>query len=91
VLENPDLTLKSLGILSFLGTKLNSVHSFKSLQIGCSVPDDNVTSRKQRTARTTLSRYVSSTNALKGKSHVRDSEIGCYPRLSMDPFQTKGS
>jgi hypothetical protein len=23
----------------------------------------------------------------KGKSNVRDTEIGCYPRLAMDPFQ----
>jgi len=49
------------------------------------------TSYKQRAARTTLSRYVSATNTLKCKSHVRDSEIGCYPRLSMDPFQPEAA
>ena len=67
------------------------IHSFKSLQIGCSVLDDNERCYKQRTARRILSRYVSATNTVKGKSHVPDSEIGCYPPLSMDPFQTNCS
>jgi len=68
-----------------------SVHSFKSLQIGCSVLDDNETSHKQRTVRTTLSRNLSAINTLKGKSHVPDSEIGCYPDCQWIPFKPKAA